>query len=230
MIVGCVTIIWHIFLMVASNTKQFKSRERVQQHGEVFTNEREVNAMLDLVKHETERIDSRFLEPACGDGNFLAEILRRKLHVCRNFVEQGKNTQLEYEKNAVLAVSSIYGIELLTDNAMACRERLLKIFTDEYSSLFGDNIKQDCLESIRYLLSKNIIIGNALDYHRVDKPSEWIVISEWSLLGGGMMNRRDYDFYYMVGDGQGDSFFSDMPCATYEPVYFLKLNPQSYGE
>ena len=230
MIVGCVTIIWHIFLMVASNTKQVKSRERVQQHGEVFTNEREVNAMLDLVKHETERIDSRFLEPACGDGNFLAEILRRKLQVCRKFVEQGKNTQLEYEKNAVLAVSSIYGIELLTDNAMACRERLLKIFTDEYSSLFGDNIKQDCLESIRYLLSKNIIIGNALDYHRVDKPSEWIVISEWSLLGGGMMNRRDYDFYYMVGDGQGDSFFSDMPCATYEPVYFLNLNPQSYGE
>ena len=108
--------------MVASNTKQVKSRERVQQHGEVFTNEREVNAMLDLVKHETERIDSRFLEPACGDGNFLAEILRRKLQVCRKFVEQGKNTQLEYEKNAVLAVSSIYGIELLTDNAMACRE------------------------------------------------------------------------------------------------------------
>ena len=122
MIVGCVTIIWHVFLMVASNTKQVKSRERVQQHGEVFTNEREVNAMLDLVKHETERIDSRFLEPACGDGNFLAEILRRKLQVCRKFVEQGKNTQLEYEKNAVLAVSSIYGIELLTDNAMACRE------------------------------------------------------------------------------------------------------------
>ena len=54
--------------------QQVKSRERVQQHGEVFTNEREVNAMLDLVKHETERIDSRFLEPACGDGNFLAEI------------------------------------------------------------------------------------------------------------------------------------------------------------
>src|SRR5574344_273944 len=96
--------------------QQVKSRERVQQHGEVFTNEREVNAMLDLVRHETERIDSRFLEPACGDGNFLAEILRRKLRVCRSLVEQGKNTQLEYEKNAVLAVSSIYGIELLPDN------------------------------------------------------------------------------------------------------------------
>ena len=135
--------------MIAPKTKQVKSRERVQQHGEVFTNEREVNAMLDLVKHETERIDSRFLEPACGDGNFLAEILRRKLQVCRNFVEQKKSTQLEYEKNAVLAVSSIYGIELLPDNATTCRERLFQIFSDEYHTLFTDNVKQACLDSIR---------------------------------------------------------------------------------
>ena len=212
--------------MNTPKAKQVKSRERVQQHGEVFTNEREVNAMLDLVKHETERIDSRFLEPACGDGNFLAEILRRKLRVCRSFVEQGKNTQLEYEKNAVLAVSSIYGIELLTDNAMACRERLFKIFHDEYCSLYGDRVKEECMDSIRYLLSKNIIIGNALTFKRVDNPDEYIMISEWSLLGGGMMNRRDYDFYYMVGDNQGNSLFTDTPCKTYNPVHFLNLNPQ----
>ena len=216
--------------MNTPKAKQVKSRERVQQHGEVFTNEREVNAMLDLVKHETERIDSRFLEPACGDGNFLAEILRRKLRVCRSFVEQGKNTQLEYEKNMVLAVSSIYGIELLPDNAMACRERLFKICEDEYRALFADRAKEECLASIRYLLSKNIIIGNALTYHRVDNPKEWIIISEWSLLGGGMMNRRDYEFSYMVGDSQENDLFSDVPCQTYEPVYFLNLNPQSYGE
>ena len=216
--------------MIVPKTKQVKSRERVQQHGEVFTNEREVNAMLDLVKHETERIDSRFLEPACGDGNFLAEILRRKLQVCRNFVEQKKSTQLEYEKNAVLAVSSIYGIELLPDNATTCRERLFRIFSDEYHTLFTDNVKQTCLDSIRYLLSKNIIIGNALSYHRVDQPDQWIVISEWSLLGGGMMNRRDYEFSYMVGDSQENDLFSDVPCDTFEPVYFLNLNPQAYGE
>ena len=216
--------------MIAPKTKQVKSRERVQQHGEVFTNEREVNAMLDLVKHETERIDSRFLEPACGDGNFLAEILRRKLQVCRNFVEQKKSTQLEYEKNAVLAVSSIYGIELLPDNATTCRERLFRIFSDEYHTLFTDNVKQTCLDSIRYLLSKNIIIGNALTYHRVDQPDQWIVISEWSLLGGGMMNRRDYEFSYMVGDSQENDLFSDVPCDTFESVYFLNLNPQAYGE
>ena len=216
--------------MSTSNTKQVKSRERVQQHGEVFTNEREVNAMLDLVKHETERIDSRFLEPACGDGNFLAEILRRKLRVCRGYVEQGKNTQLEYEKNAVLAVSSMYGIELLPDNAMACRERLFRIFSDEYHALYKEEIKPECLDSIRYLLSKNIIIGDALNYHRVDRPDEWIVISEWSLLGSGLMNRRDYTFSYLVATSHGNDLFSDVPCDTFEPVYFLNLNPASYGE
>ncbi|HCS87504.1 MAG TPA: restriction endonuclease subunit M [Bacteroidales bacterium] len=213
-----------------SPARQVKSRERVQQHGEVFTSEREVNAMLDLVKHETERIDSRFLEPACGDGNFLAEILRRKLSVCRRFVEQKKNTRLEYEKNAVLAVSSIYGIELLRDNAETCRERLFRIFETEYRSLFGEAVNPDCLRSIRYLLSKNIIQGNALTYHRVDDPDKWIVISEWSLLGSGMMNRRDYEFSYMVGKTVGTDLFSDTPCQTFPPAHFLQLNPQSYHE
>lgn len=75
---------------------QIKSRERVAAHGEVFTSEREVNAMLDLVKQETERIDSRFLEPACGDGNFLIEILRRKLAVCEARVKAKQYTQLQY--------------------------------------------------------------------------------------------------------------------------------------
>ena len=104
---------------------QIKSKERVSAHGEVFTNPREVNAMLDLVKAETERIDSRFLEPACGDGNFLIEILRRKLAICENRVKAKQYTQLQYEHDAIWAISSIYGIELLADNAAACRERLL---------------------------------------------------------------------------------------------------------
>lgn len=209
---------------------QIKSRERVRTRGEVFTAPREVNAMLDLVGHEAERIDSRFLEPACGDGNFLAEILRRKLRVCRGFVERGKSTQLEYEKNAVLAVSGIYGIELLPDNAAQCRERLFGIFSADYRALYGDRVKAECFASIRYLLSRNVIIGDALDYHRVDKPDEWIVLSEWSPLGGGMMNRRDYDFRYMVGDGPADDLFTDLPIRTFAPVHFLNLNPQAYGE
>ncbi len=209
---------------------QIKSKKRVADHGEVFTNPREVNAMLDLVKQETERLDSRFLEPACGDGNFLIEILRRKLAVCRQRVEARQYTQLQYEQNAVLAVSSIYGIELLADNAKACRKRLLNYFVEQYGQLFHDRCKPECIESVRFLLSKNIIQGDALSYHRADKPKEWIVVSEWSMIGGGMMNRRDYEFSYLVGDSSEADLFSDVPCATFPPVYFLELNKERYGE
>lgn len=209
---------------------QIKSKKRVADHGEVFTNPREVNAMLDLVKQETERIDSRFLEPACGDGNFLIEILRRKLAVCRQRVEAKQYTQLQYEQNAVLAVSSIYGIELLADNAEACRKRLLSYFVEQYGQLFHDRCKAECIASVRFLLGKNIIQGDALSYHRADKPEEWIVVSEWSMIGGGMMNRRDYEFSYLVGDSSEADLFSDVPCATFAPVYFLELNKERYGE
>ena len=119
--------------------KQVKSRERVQKHGEVFTAPREVNAMLDLVKNETERLDSRFLEPACGDGNFLVEILRRKLAVA-NSNYQKHQSQLQYEKDAILAISSIYGIDILPDNAQECRVRLLEIFKEQYQSLFPKSL------------------------------------------------------------------------------------------
>lgn len=210
--------------------RQIKSRERVSAHGEVFTNPREVNAMLDLVRQETERLDSRFLEPACGDGNFLIEILRRKLDICIERVKSKIYTQLQYEHDAVLAVSSIYGIELLPDNAEACRERLLDYFTRQYRTLFNDRCKPECIESIRYILSRNIIVGDALTYRRVDKPDEWIHICEWSFIGNGKVNRRDYEFSYLVGDSAGDDLFSDLPCDTFQPVYFLNINSDSYGE
>ena len=136
---------------------QIKSKERVSAHGEVFTNPREVNAMLDLVKAETERIDSRFLEPACGDGNFLIEILRRKLAICISRVKARQYTQLQYEHDAIWAISSIYGIELLADNATACRERLLNCFTEQYRSLFSAKCKDSCIEAARYILSQYYI-------------------------------------------------------------------------
>ena len=212
--------------MSENNDLQVKSRKRVVDHGEVFTNQREVNAMLDLVKDETLRLDSRFLEPACGDGNFLIEILRRKLEVCRQRVASKAYTQLQYEQSAILSISSIYGIELLADNAADCRARLLDCFEQHYRQLFGEQCKAECIGSAAYLLEKNIIHGNALTYRREDDPERWIEVSEWSMIGDGMVNRRDYDFSYMVGR----SFFSDMPTATYPPVYFLSLNAKSYGE
>jgi hypothetical protein len=108
--------------MESNNDNQVKSRQRVADHGEVFTNEREVNAMLDLVKHETERIDSRFLEPACGNGNFLVAVLRRKLvEVERRY----SSSQLEFERYSIVAVSSLYGIDLMPDNVTECINRLL---------------------------------------------------------------------------------------------------------
>ena len=109
--------------------KQTKSKLRVADHGEVFTAEREVNAMLDLVKQETERIDSRFLEPACGTGNFLAEILRRKLNVVKS--RYGKHRP-DYERYGVIAITSIYGVDILPDNVLECRNRLFDIWNKEY--------------------------------------------------------------------------------------------------
>lgn len=115
--------------------KQVISRKRVADHGEVYTAKREVNTMLDLVKQETERIESRFLEPACGIGNFLIEVLDRKLRVVKT--RYAKN-QTEYERYAVLAVSSIYGIDILEDNVIECRDRLFNLFDEKYSRLYKD--------------------------------------------------------------------------------------------
>ena len=209
---------------------QIKSKERVSAHGEVFTNPREVNAMLDLVKAETERIDSRFLEPACGDGNFLIEILRRKLAICEARVIAKQYTQLQYEHDAIWAISSIYGIELLADNAEACRDRLLGYFTEQYSRLFKTKSKASCIQAVSYILSKNIIHGDALTYKRVDKPDEWIHISEWSFIGADKVNRRDYEFSYLVGEYESEGLFSDLPVETFAPVHFLKINAAAYGE
>ncbi len=180
---------------------QVKSKQRVADHGEVFTAEREVNAMLDLVKPETERVDSRFLEPACGDGNFLAEILRRKLQAAKKqSVPPRKRKPLpaEYEKQAVTAIASIYGVDLLQDNVDACRERLFEIWDKEYVTVCKNEVNEDCREAVKFILSRNIICGNALTMMCVDEngndTSEYIVFSEWSFITGTTMQRKDYRF------------------------------------
>jgi type I restriction-modification system DNA methylase subunit len=116
--------------------KHVVSKKRVADRGEVYTGKLEVNAMLDMVKQETERIESRFLEPACGIGNFLVEILERKLRIVES---RYSKSQLDYERNAVLAVSSVYGIDILEDNVVECRKRLFQIFDQKYSRLFKKN-------------------------------------------------------------------------------------------
>lgn len=177
--------------------EQVKSRKRIVDHGEVFTSEREVNAMLDLVKQETERIDSRFLEPACGTGNFLAEILNRKLKVVK---KRYSNNKLDYEKYAVLAITSIYGVDILEDNVLECRNRMFSIFNDEYTKICKEDANDECREAVRYILSRNILHGDALTMATLE--GEPIIFSEWSLVSGSMIKRRDYRYDELLAGSQ----------------------------
>ena len=167
-------------------TRQVKSRQRVQDHGEVFTNEREVNAMLDMVKQETERIESRFLEPACGNGNFLAEVLRRKLAVV---TQQYKKNPDDYMRYAFVAVSSLYGVDILEDNAQECRDRLFEIVESEARRAIK-NPDEAFLDAVRYLLNKNVLCGDALTLK--DSNGNPITFAEWSLVTGDKVKRRDF--------------------------------------
>lgn len=169
--------------------KQVKSKQRVADHGEVFTAQREVNAMLDMVKNETERIESRFLEPACGDGNFLAEILRRKLAVVQKKYG-GPQKRADYEMWSVIAVMNIYGVELLPDNAAACRDRLFHIWDEAYTANCKNDTAEECREAVRYILERNILCGDALTMLQGDGTP--IIFSEWSLVTGTQIKRRDF--------------------------------------
>ena len=168
-------------------TSQTKSKQRVADHGEVFTAEREVKAMCDLVKQETERIESRFLEPACGNGNFLAEVLSRKLAVVKS--RYGKSPA-DYEKYSVLAITSIYGVELLQDNAAECRERLFALWDEAYTANNRQAADEQCREAVRFILEKNILCGDALTLRQADGSP--IIFAEWSLVTGNQIKRRDF--------------------------------------
>ena len=204
------------------NTKQIKSRQRVADHGEVFTNPREVNAMLDLVRDESFRLDSRFLEPACGDGNFLIEILRRKLSLLHDI-----KSQMEWEFKSLIAVGSCYGIDILPDNAEACRERL---FSEVIRQAGKKNYTCGYEKSLRYMLKKNIICGDALTYRTIE--DKLIVFCEWTPIAGSMQfSRRDFQFDFLVTqshqyslfDEQGEACSFDEPVRSYPPLHYTQL-------
>ena len=190
--------------------KQIKSRQRVADHGEVYTAEREVKAMCDLVSDECSRIDSRFLEPACGDGNFLAEILTRKLAAVK---KKYKKSVIDYEKNALLAVSSIYGVDILADNVAACRERLFKMWRKEYKAVVKTAYSEDTEKSVRFILSKNIVCGNALTLMCVDEngidTDTSIIFSEWAFIMGANMQRQDFTFSELLNRDDEQTLLDD---------------------
>ena len=205
-------------------TTQIKSKQRVSDHGEVFTRKEEVNAMLDLVKDETLRIESRFLEPACGDGNFLIEILRRKLAVIE---KEYAKSQREYEFYLVLAIGAIYGIELQQDNVLACRERLCKFSEESYRLLFPETANDAVISVIRFILSLNIVQGNALKMCYVDKDNQdlehqMIRFSEWSSFSWRRkwsLKRHDFEYQHLVFD-RAEPYQS---IQEYLPCYFLEI-------
>jgi hypothetical protein len=168
---------------MAETEKLIVSKARVADHGEVFTPSWLVEAMLDLVKDESERIDSRFLEPACGSGNFLVKILQRKLAAVE--LKYGKS---EFEKKhfALLGLMNIYGIELLPDNIVECRKNLLEIF----GSYLKVDEQDDFYQAALYVLSQNLIYGDALTMKNY--TGEPITFAEWGYLGKGKYQRRDF--------------------------------------
>lgn len=213
------------------------SKQRVADHGEVYTGTREVNAMLDLVKQETERIESKFLEPACGTGNFLVEILERKLQVV---IKRYRKSQVDFERYGIVAVSSIYGVDIIADNVEATRGRLFEIFYNHYSELFKSRIKEKCLSTVRFLLEKNIVHGNALSLKTETDPPQPIVFSDWALVTGSMIKRRDYAFHELspnesvpkddlfaqpsLENDLGKTAFIPEPIKEYPLTHFNKLS------
>jgi hypothetical protein len=169
----------------AAAGRHIRSRQRVADHGEVFTPAWLVDDMLDLVKAETERIESRFLEPACGSGNFLVPVLRRKLAAV-----EARHGKSDFEKRhyALLALMCVYGIELLADNALECRQGLLEAFLD----FLGSDKDGRWSRAAQTVLEANIVQGDALTM--TTRDGDPITFPEWSYLGKGKFQRRDFRY------------------------------------
>lgn len=204
------------------------ARQRIIDHGEVFTPPGLVNDMLDLVAQECERIDSRFLEPACGNGNFLAEVLRRKLRTANN---NHPSNQTRWERDAIVCLCSLYGIDLLPDNVAACRQRLLGVVEEAHSALYRHPLPVPVRDAAVYILATNIIHGDAISLKTA--TGHPIVFAEWSAINGMMLKRRDYTFRELLGHAEikstplfsdlGHDVFVPQPVADYPSCHYLNI-------
>ena len=201
-----------------------KSKERVSDHGEVFTPSWLVEKMLDLVKGETERIDARFLEPACGSGNFLVPILQRKLAAVE--LKFGKS-DFERQHYALFGLMCCYGIELLPDNLAECRANMLEVF----AVYLGAGQKDDVYRAAFFVLSLNLVHGDAMTMR--DTRNAPISVVEWGYLGKGKFQRRDFRLDVLTGmssfSAEGSLFASlgkheiFTPTAAYPPMSLCDL-------
>jgi len=207
---------------------QIKSLQRVSSHGEVYTRQKEVVEMLGLFDHETTRIDSRFLEPACGNGNFLFEIMNRKLEIISDL---HKKNSRAYERYVFIAASNLYGIDILLDNVYEAIDRIFELIKSNYQR----DIKKTndtFLSCIKYLLSKNIVQGDALTYksYKTGKP---ISLIEWNFINETKLLRREYLFSDLLAyqpikennlfSSMGDEAFIPPIIKEYKVVNFLDI-------
>ena len=207
-----------------------RTKQRVAEHGEVFTPPWLVDDMLNLVNGEVDRIDSRFLETACGSGNFLIRILQLKLAAV-----QAKYGKSEFEKKhyALLGLMCIYGVELLADNIAECRQNLMSIFS-EYLDL---NRSDDMYRAALSIISDNLVHGDARTM-RTDKD-EKIMFPEWGYIGKGKFIRRDFRLDAL---SQSSNYRSEaalfahygkhvsfIPTKTYPPMSVDELANRSLG-
>lgn len=207
--------------------RQIKSRDRVIDFGEVNTSEKEVNSMLDLVKQETERLDSRFLEPACGDGNFLIAVLNRKLEI---LVKNYKKNQYEFERNSVVVIGSIYGIDILEDNAQSARDRLFDRFFKVYNKHYKKYLNDNLIKSIKFILEKNIIHGDALTLKKVNSELP-VTFCEWAVINN-KLKRRDFTFSDLLAYApfEKGTLFSDLGEEVIIPEPIKEYSIVNYDE
>lgn len=196
---------------MADEKSQIKSKERVRARGEVFTAEREVNAMLDLVKDETERIDSTFLEPACGDGNFLDNILRRKLAVV---LKRYGKSPADYEKYSFFACTTLYGVDIMADNVERCRKRLYDVWENSFAPRLKTDFHSKVAAAVRKVFEKNVLLGNALSMKLVDDNGNDldrpIVFTEWKFAFGDKLKRAEFRFDVLLESGEAKAAASEM--------------------
>ena len=219
--------------MINTPTKetQIKSSDRVRNHGEVLTARREVEAMLDLVKNESERIDSRFLEPACGDGNFLVAILERKL---KTVVSRYKTKKSDFEVQMLSALASIYGVDLLEDNVQSARKRMFEIACSCYKDSLKTKPDEQFQNIMKFILSKNILQGDSLN--GIDK----ITFTQWTLVGY-QFKREEFSFsqlnqqaeilntplFASLTNDKGEDVFIPQPINEYPLTFYKNLGGQA---
>ena len=206
----------------------FKSRARIRNFAEVNTNNKIADSMLNLINFEVENIESKILEPACGDGVFLEKILNKRLkYISKKF--KGKKTQ--FEINSLICISTIYGIDILEDNIFMAKKTLYENYLLTYKTLFKDEVNKNFLKSIKYIFSKNLIIGDSISLK--DNKGKNIIFSEWSILNKYYVKETEFEFRDLVAYQLSDdepNLFSDLGEKAFLPKVLKNHKLKKYDK